>query len=72
MDSLDVFRITHVLKYNTGKRYVEDEAFETLMGATIQLVKNTDDRCLYAALFIALVIRGKFENTYIVKEFNNV
>jgi hypothetical protein len=35
MDSLDVFRITHVLKYNTGKHYVEDEAFETLMGTTI-------------------------------------
>ena len=29
------------------------------MKTTIQLVKNTDDNCLYAALFCALVIESK-------------
>ena len=72
LKDMDKLRIVQVIKYNTGKSYVKNEAFEALMGINIQLVKNTDDRCLYAALFLGLVIRYKMGKDYIVRELNNL
>jgi len=49
-----------------GQCYVEDTVFETTMKESVIFVRNTDNNCLYAALFIALVHKSKKGENYIL------